>query len=110
MKSVLLEMLEESIRERNPTLAQRLRPGRSESSIRQRLAREEVSGNLEPIVTLFAWSDGSELDATVPLEQVSPFPGSGYFMFMPFSFILGHFESFKVDAKYHSNMKKVAGR
>ena len=31
-------------------------------------------------------------------------------MFMPFTFILGHFESFKISARHHSNMKLVAGR
>ena len=31
-------------------------------------------------------------------------------MFMPFTFILGHFEGFKAYAKYHENMKQIAGR
>ena len=110
MSSALFEALEQSIRERNPVLAQRLRRGRSESFLRRRLAKEGASGCVEPVVVLFSWKDGSNLDISVPVEQVSPFPGSGYFMFMPFTFILGHFESFKVDAKYHENMKQVAGR
>jgi len=110
MNPTLFKALEEAIRARNPTLAQRLRRGRSEAFLRKRLKEEGASGCVEPVVELFRWKDGTELDTTVPPDQVSPFPGSGYFMFMPFTFIVGHFESFRVDAKYHPNMKQVAGR
>lgn len=110
MNSALFEILEQAIQHRNPILAQRLRRGRSESFLQRRLAKEGVSGCVEPVVALFSWKDGSNLDASVPLEQVSPFPGSGYFMFMPFTFILGHFDMFRDYAKYHANMQHVAGR
>lgn len=110
MNLALFRALESSIQGRNPVLAQRLRRGRPEAFLRRRLATEGIGGCVEPVVALFSWKDGTELDPSVSLEQVSPFPGSGYFMFMPFTFILGHFESFKVDARCHEGMKQVAGR
>jgi hypothetical protein len=110
MNPDLFAALEQAIRGRNPVLAGRLRPGRSESFIRRRLTKEGVSGCVEPVVGLFSWKDGSDLDASVTQDQLSPFPGSGYFMFMPFTFIVGHFDMFKDFAKHHENMMQVAGR
>jgi len=110
MNSTLLLALEQAISDRNPVLAKRLRRGRSEAFLRKRLEKEGATGCVEPVVALFSWKDGTELDASVPPERVSPFPGSGYFMFMPFTFIVGHFDMFRDYAKHHENMKQVAGR
>jgi hypothetical protein len=110
MKLNLFADLERAISDRNPVLARRLRPGRSEEFLRKRLKREGVNGCVEPIVALFSWKDGTNLDNDVPPEQVSPFPGSGFFMFMPFGFTVGHFGMFLDFAKHHENLKHVAGR
>lgn len=110
MNPVLFEALEHAIRDRNPILAQRLRPGRSEVANRRSLARAGVMGCVDPVVALFCWKNGSNLDPSVPLDKASPFPKSGYYLFMPLSFILGHFQGFREFAKHCPSMKEVAGR
>ena len=106
----LLVELERAITKRNPVLAQRLRPGRSEASVRRSLERAGVSGCVKPVVALFSWKNGSNLDPSVPREQVSPFPKSGYFLFMPLSFTVGHFGEFSAYIASNPRMKEVGGK
>jgi len=110
MNPLLFKALEQAIRDRNPVLAQRLRPGRSEAANRRSLERAGVTGCVEPVVALFSWKNGSNLDPSVPLDKASPFPKSGFYLFMPLSFILGHFQGFHEFAKHNPSMKEVAGR
>jgi hypothetical protein len=104
------QRLEQALRARNPLLVERLRPGRTSDFLRQRLAKEGAAGHVQPVLDLFCWRDGTALDESVPQDQASPFPGSGQFMFLPFTFIVGHFSLFRDYAKYHNNMRRVAGR
>jgi hypothetical protein len=98
MRSELLRQFEEALRKRNPVLHERLKRGLSEARIRTKLEKAGVTGNVEPIVSLYSWKNGTDLDSSLTQSQASPFPESIY-IFMDFSMMLGHFEGFRHRAK-----------
>jgi len=103
-----MDQFEHAIRARNPVLAGKLQPGLAEAKIRKKLQRAGVEGDIEPIVELFAWKDGSHLDGSEN-ESESPFPGSNY-IFSDFDMMTAHFKQFKEFAAFHTRYAKVAGR
>jgi len=109
MSKALLEDLERAIRQRNPTLAQRLRPGLPESRIRKMMAERDIAGVIDPIVALFAWKNGSRLDPKITLEQSSPFPASIY-TFMDLEMMIQDFIGFKEVGAYHPKYTEVVDR
>ncbi len=78
MSQTLLNLLEQSIRQRNPVLADALQPGLPEEQIREVLRRAKVEGEIEPIVCLFSWKNGTQIDFGATLNEMSPFPGTIY--------------------------------
>ncbi len=109
MSIELLSKLERAVQVRNSVLAGALLPGLSEAKIRRMLHRKGVAGNVDPIVMLFGWKDGYNIEALLPPEQQQLFPQSE-FLFMDLDFMLGHFEMLKEFAKYHPEFTEVAGR
>jgi len=108
MKTTLLDEFERALRERNPTLANRLQPGLPETRIRRMLSRAKVQGAVEPVIELFSWRNGSQLDPSVA-QFSSPFPKSDY-IFMDFELMLADFDGFKEGAIYHPRMTELVGR
>lgn len=109
MSKPLLEYLEKAVRQRNPELAVRLRPGLSEDDIRKMLQNAGVSGDVEPVVSLFAWHDGSQPDPWATLVEASPFPESVY-VFGDLATMIEHFKSFHESFVYHPKFYEVDGR
>ena len=86
------DRLEHAIRKRNPKALDLLQPGLPREGIRQMLAAE-VKGDVEPVVGLFAWRNGSRLGPEVTLNEASLFPDSVY-VFMDFQTMFDHFREF----------------
>lgn len=107
-RQALWESLEATLRNRNPILATRLRAGLPEAHIRRMLSRAKVEGNVEPIVELFSWRNGSHLDPSIA-EVASPFPASDY-IFMDLELMLADFVGFKEGAIHHPRLAQLVGR
>ena len=65
----MLAELERVCVSRNPLLADRLRPGLSPEKIRSKLRRLRVSGEIDSLVELYAWHDGTEFDDEYQLSN-----------------------------------------
>jgi hypothetical protein len=80
-----------------------------EKRIRTKLEKAGVTGNVEPLVELYTWKNGCNLDSSLTQAQASPFPESIY-MFMDFSMMLSHFDGFREGAVYHPRYSDLVGR
>lgn len=110
MTMVLFEKLETALRQRNPQLAERLRPGLSQTRIRQKLERAKVPGAVDPIVSLFSWKNGVNNDLQeLSMEQASLFPKS-IFLFMELDMMIADFQGFKECMEHHPAYVKVVER
>src|SRR5258708_6233174 len=109
MSTKLLQKLERALRQRNPILADRLRPGLPELRIRRMLHRAKVEGWAKPLLNLYAWKDGTEIDPGLTQEQASAFPGSVY-MFMELETMIVHRDGFAEGAAYQPKMVQLVGR
>jgi len=109
MSKALLNQLEKAIRQRNPTLANRLQPGLSGEQVRKMLQDAEIEGGVEPIVNLFSWKNGSQFDASVRLAEVALFPESVY-VFPDLKAMIEHFKMFHEGFVYHPNFDEADGR
>jgi hypothetical protein len=109
MNSELIQRLDAAIQRRNPLLATRLRPGIPEDRIKKMLLRKGIQGFIDPIIEIYRWKNGSDLDSSVSKLEASPFPGSE-FIFMDLEFMLRHFQMHKTWANYQPGFKDVAGR
>jgi len=103
----LLDALENAIRRHNPVLAGRLVPGLSPEKTQKILRQFKVAGNVRPIVELFSWKDGTNVDPSV--ERKSLFPQSP-FMFVDLEMMASHFRELGVWAKYQQKYRAVAGK
>lgn len=85
----LLSRLEEAIAARSPLLAERLNDGLLEADIRAALSEAGVEGNVEPIVQLYAWRNGTAPDENASMDETSFFPVDIY-QFMDLPTAIGH--------------------
>jgi hypothetical protein len=74
----LLCQLEQAISRRNPALADRLKDGLPESNIRTALSKAGVFGEIEPVVQLYSWRNGTVLHEGSPMADKSFFPMDAY--------------------------------
>jgi hypothetical protein len=109
MKSDLLLRFERALKTRNPVLHDRLQRGLAEDRIRTMLEKAGVTGNVQPILEIYSWKNGSRLDPSVTQEQASPFPASVY-LFMDFKYTLVSFQGFEECAAYHPRFNNIVGR
>jgi hypothetical protein len=57
----LIQKLEMAILKRNPKLGERLQPGLAAEKIKQSLKRAGIAGAIDPIVELYSWRNGTNL-------------------------------------------------
>lgn len=62
----LIQQLEAAILSRNPSLAERLRPGLPIEQIKKDLKRAGVEGAIDPILKLYSWRNGTNLQGESP--------------------------------------------
>jgi hypothetical protein len=67
----LIEKLEMAILKRNPKLAERLQPGLGVEKIKKDLKRAGIAGAIDPIIELYSWHDGTNLQGS-GAEAVKP--------------------------------------
>jgi hypothetical protein len=82
--------LEETITTRNPFLANRLKPGLPEAKIREMLNEGSVIGEIQPIIQIYAWHNGTVVDMETPMERTSFFPSNVY-QFIDLETAIEHF-------------------
>lgn len=105
----LLETFEDALRERNQVLAKRLRTGLPPDRIRRLLNRAKINGSTDPLLFVYAWKNGTDIDETLTESQASPFPKSIY-MFMELEMMIVHFQGLAEGAVYHPRMVEMVGR
>ena len=106
---LMLQQFEIALRKRSEVLAQRLQPGLAPSIIQKKLERARVVGNVEPIVSLFSWRNGSELDRSISRIEATPFLQSAY-IFLNFERMLMDFKSFYEYSNYHKKYLPIIGK
>lgn len=88
---------------------QTFRPGLLEAQVRRKLERAKVRGSLEPIIALFSWHDGSNVNPSFTREEATPFPQSRY-LFLELDAMCGHLHEFVDTAVNYPNVRQVVGR
>jgi len=107
-KSIIHE-LETAVLGRNPLLAKKLQKGISEAKIRKKLERSKVSGNIDPILTLYSWKNGTILDAELVSWNKGFFPGDVY-DFVELDRAIMDFGFYKEASKNHPQLLAGVGR
>jgi hypothetical protein len=85
----MLPLFEELVVAHNPMLSSKLQPGLSEKQIRYSLRRHRVEGDLEDVIGLYEWKNGTRLDPEVAASKKGFFPGSAYYL-LDLQMALGH--------------------
>jgi len=109
MSKTLLDHFERAIRQRNMDLAGSLQPGLPEDRIRRMLQAADVKGDVEPVVSVYSWKNGSQADPRASLAEVSVFPDLIY-VFADLKTMIAHFSEFHEGFVYHPKFHKVDGR
>ncbi len=78
MNARRLKELEAAIAVRSPLLARKLKPGLSETRIKRSLARERLEGDLEALLQLYSWKNGTLLDRELEEAKLAFFPKANY--------------------------------
>lgn len=86
-----------------------MRPGLPKDGIRRALQDAGVRGDVEAVVNLFAWHDGSQPDPWASLVEASLFPESIY-VFGDLATMIEHFKTFHASFVYHPKFHKTNGR
>ncbi|RPJ60862.1 MAG: hypothetical protein EHM23_01980 [Acidobacteria bacterium] len=107
-KETLAE-LERLIVDIDPLSANTLSPGLSKAKIRKKLNRAGVSGEIDVLVDLYSWHDGTDTSGPYPLGE------KGLFPWRPFHFPLldlavADFLSFRGLAQYRPALGEAVGR
>lgn len=74
----LLRRLGQMIAKRNPTLAGRLNPGMSEQNIQEILASANFDGELDPLIRLYSWRNGTNRKKGKAMDNAAFFPEDPY--------------------------------
>ena len=109
MDTALLSKFEQAVVAYNPILANKLQPGLAETRIRRALGRAKVSGDLDPVIALYTWKDGTILDSELVQSKKGFFPGKPYY-FICLEMAIGHFGSFREIAKNKPKIGEAVGR
>jgi hypothetical protein len=130
----LIQKLETAVLRRNPLLAGNLLPGLPVEKIKKELKKAGIEGAVDPIVTLYSWKNGSDLQKnpealnagfTPPLvyelsaEEKEMFlnmtgvkreTASKTFHFVRLKMAILNAKSYKEYAKYDSRLSVLVGR
>lgn len=109
MNGELFRRLDDAINKRSPVLSSRLHPGLDATIIAKVLNKAGAVGNIQPIIDLFSWKNGSTLDPLIKEEDWKFFPHAIY-MFLNLEKMVANFKGFKELAKYSPKYSEVAGR
>lgn len=129
----LIQQLEAAVLRRNPPLAERLYPGLPIETIKKELKKAGIAGAIEPILELYSWRNGSDMQGegladeagftppiVIPLsestKQYLRSKGnqreanyrSYKFIYLKYAIII--FKEFKISAKYNPWAAVLVGR
>ncbi len=114
-----LQKLENSIRKRGTLVAERFRPGLSQRQIRRVLREKLVTGNVETLVAIYTWRDGTDLHARNPFKiepyvrlkaDLSIFPKEPFFFFPSLEMSLAQFTGFSEYSESRPSLREAIGR
>ncbi len=109
MNLELLGEFERTVRSRNPLLAGKFQPGLPPAAVRRALSGGRVTGETDPLLTLYGWRNGHTLDFELRRSQKGLFPGKPFY-FPSLEMSIGHFGHFAEAARTHLQISEVAGR
>jgi hypothetical protein len=78
MSTYPFKELEAAAVNRNPLLADRLRPGLLQKDIHTALERAKVKGAAKVVTELYSWKNGTLWDQQLALSKTGLFPGASY--------------------------------
>jgi len=109
MNLELLGEFERAVRSRNPLLASKFQPGLPLAAVRRALTSAKVTGETDPLLTLYAWRNGHTLDFELRRSRKGLFPGKPFY-FPSLEMSIGHFGHFTEAARTHPQISEAAGR
>jgi hypothetical protein len=109
MDRTLLTELEQSLLGWNSLLQKKLQPGLPEWKVRRALARVKAQGEIDNLITLYTWRDGTILDHELCLTKKGLFPGTSYH-FLDLEMASGHFREFNQVSKVRPEVAEAVGR
>lgn len=109
MNTSRFQEVESAVLARNPVLARKLQPGLAESRMQRNLKRAGVEGDVESLIQLYSWRNGTILDRNLASSQTGFFPGDIY-QFLDLEMALGHLGHIREAAKQHPKLAKEVGR
>jgi len=96
MTTGLLQKFEHAVTTWNPLLVQRLQLGLPEMEIQRLLRRRKVEGNLGPVLTLYGWRNGTNLDAELVASKRGFFPAAKPYYLLDLEMAVGHLDHARV--------------
>jgi hypothetical protein len=109
MNLELLGEFERAVRSRNPLLAGKFQPGLPPATVRRALTGGKVTGETDPLLTLYGWRNGHTLDFELRRSQKGLFPGKAFY-FPSLEMSIGHFGHFAEAARSHLQLSEATGR
>jgi hypothetical protein len=109
MNAIPVEILETAVLGRNPLLGKKLQPGLPESKIRRMLSRAKLLGDIQCLVDLYMWKNGTILDPEMADSKTGFFPAPIYH-FIELDRAIGDLGFFKEAAVNYPALSEAVGR
>lgn len=109
MNAPTLAHLEDALLARNPLMEKLLQPGLSEIKVRRSLSRHHISGEVEAIVRIYSWKNGTWLTDGVTIADGAFFPGSIYH-FLELQSAIAHLKGLEEMASYYPQLAEGVNR
>ena len=87
----------------HPLIASKLQEGLDEKAVRRYLKRHSVEGEVDAIVELFTWRNGTSLDPELAGSKRGFFRGKAYYL-LDLEMAVGHLEHTRVAARRHPEL------
>lgn len=105
MTTDLLQKFERAVVTWNPLLARKFQPGLPEMEIQRLLRRRKVEGNLGPVLTLYGWRNGTNLDAELVASKRGFFPAAKPYYLLDLEMAVGHLDHVRVVGRRRPELR-----
>jgi len=105
-----LQELEVAVLARNPLLWERLEPGLPAARVRRMLERKMVKGEIECLIRLYTWRNGTLLSQHASLDRGFLLGLRQPYHFPDLEMAIGHFIFFREAAVKHPRISEAVGR
>jgi len=109
MSQRLIIELEAAIAAKNPALAQRLQPGLPDDAVKQYLSEAQVTGEVDALIALYTWKNGTVADESTLLTETAFFPDELY-QFLPIQTAISQLKDMHSGATFHPKLAQEIAR